>query len=101
MIQATQAAGDSGAVPVRAIAFLAAASFVSAATMRVGDPLVPLVSEEFHVTAGEAGIVVTAFAMAYGVCQLLWLWMGLVACGWSTRGHIWVRWPSRENWSSP
>ncbi len=72
MIQATQAAGDGGAVPVRAIAFLAAASFVSAATMRVGDPLVPLVSEEFHVTAGDAGIVVTAFAMAYGVCQLLW-----------------------------
>lgn len=70
MIQ-TQPA-EATAVPVRSIAFLAAASFVSAATMRVGDPLVPLVSEEFHVTAGEAGIVVTAFAMAYGICQLLW-----------------------------
>ncbi|HMU48387.1 MAG TPA: MFS transporter [Geminicoccaceae bacterium] len=70
MIQAQPA--EATAVPVRSIAFLAAASFVSAATMRVGDPLVPLVSEEFHVTAGEAGIVVTAFAMAYGICQLLW-----------------------------
>lgn len=72
MIKAQQAEGGVEAVPVRAIAFLAAASFVSAATMRVGDPLVPLVSEEFHVPAGEAGIVVTAFAMAYGICQLLW-----------------------------
>jgi predicted MFS family arabinose efflux permease len=75
MIQSEQAASTSEpaqAVPVRSIAFLAAASFVSAATMRVGDPLVPLVSEEFHVSAGDAGIVVTAFAMAYGVCQLLW-----------------------------
>ena len=70
MIQAQQT--EAAAVPVRAIAFLAAASFVSAATMRVGDPLVPLVSEEFRVPAGEAAIVVTAFAMAYGVCQMLW-----------------------------
>lgn len=72
MIQAQQASTAGEAVPVRSIALLAAASFVSAATMRVGDPLVPLVSEEFHVSAGEAGIVVTAFAMAYGLCQLLW-----------------------------
>lgn len=66
------AVADIARVPVRAIALLSAAAFVSAATMRVADPLVPQVANELGVTAGAAGILVTAFALAYGFCQLLW-----------------------------
>jgi predicted MFS family arabinose efflux permease len=40
--------------------------------MRVADPLVPQVAHDFAVTPGSAAIVVTAFALAYGLCQILW-----------------------------
>jgi MFS transporter, YNFM family, putative membrane transport protein len=61
------------AVPARrSIGFLSAAAFVSAATMRVADPLLPQVAEEFAVTAGSASVVTTAFALAYGLCQIVW-----------------------------
>lgn len=62
--------------PGRAIVLLATAAFASAATMRVADPLVPQLATEFSVTPGSAGIVVTAFALAYGTCQLLWGTLG-------------------------
>lgn len=68
----TIGAGPGSEPTVRAVALLSAAAFVSAATMRVADPLVPQVAAEFAVTPGAAGIVVTAFALAYGLCQLLW-----------------------------
>ena len=54
----------------RPVALLSAAAFASVATMRAADPLVPQVAQEFGVTAGEASVVATAFALAYGVCQL-------------------------------
>jgi MFS transporter, YNFM family, putative membrane transport protein len=57
---------------VRAVALLSAAAFVSAATMRVADPLVPQVAHDFGVTPGAAGLMVTAFALAYGLFQLVW-----------------------------
>jgi predicted MFS family arabinose efflux permease len=56
----------------RPIVLLSAAAFASAATMRVADPLVPQVAQELAVTPGSAGIMVTAFALAYGSCQLVW-----------------------------
>ena len=56
----------------RPIALLSAAAFVSVATMRVADPLLPQVAGEFQVSAGEASIVTTAFALAYGLCQLVY-----------------------------
>lgn len=39
--------------------------------MTVTGPLLPVVAEEFAVTVGDAGIIVTAFAVPYGVCQIL------------------------------
>jgi predicted MFS family arabinose efflux permease len=57
---------------VRPIVLLSAASFASVATMRVGDPLLPQVAREFGVRAGEASIIATAFALAYGFCQLVY-----------------------------
>jgi predicted MFS family arabinose efflux permease len=56
----------------RPIALLSAAAFVSVASMRVGDPLLPQVAHEFGVSAGDASVIATAFALAYGLCQLVW-----------------------------
>jgi predicted MFS family arabinose efflux permease len=55
---------------VRPIVLLGAASFASVATMRVADPLLPQVAAEFGVSAGETSVIATAFALAYGFCQL-------------------------------
>jgi MFS transporter, YNFM family, putative membrane transport protein len=62
----------SGASLARPIALLSAAAFVSVASMRVADPLLPQVAQEFGVSAGEASVIATAFALAYGLCQLIW-----------------------------
>jgi predicted MFS family arabinose efflux permease len=56
----------------RPIALLSAAAFVSVASMRVADPLLPQVAHEFGVKAGQASVIATAFALAYGLCQLVW-----------------------------
>jgi predicted MFS family arabinose efflux permease len=57
--------------PTRAIALLALASFVSAANLRVCDPLLPQIAAELDVTVGTAARTVTAFALAYGLFQVL------------------------------
>jgi MFS transporter, YNFM family, putative membrane transport protein len=49
---------------VRPIVLLSMASFASVATMRAGDPLLPQVAAEFGVSAGEASVIATAFALA-------------------------------------
>ena len=60
----------AGETPTRAIVLLALAGFVSAANLRVCDPLLPQIAGELGVTIGGAGAVVTAFALAYGLCQI-------------------------------
>ncbi|MGA8049503.1 MAG: MFS transporter, partial [Burkholderiales bacterium] len=55
----------------RAVLFLSFAAFASAASLRAVDPLLPLIAGEFHVTAGAAASVITAFSIAYGLLQLL------------------------------
>jgi MFS transporter, YNFM family, putative membrane transport protein len=57
---------------LRPIVLLSAAAFASVATMRVADPLLPQVAGEFGVSPGEASIIATAFALAYGFCQLVY-----------------------------
>ena len=69
---AAAGAAASAAAPGRTIALLSAAAFVSVATMRVADPLLPQLASEFQVSAGEASLVTTAFALAYGLCQLIY-----------------------------
>lgn len=68
MVEAAEATGAS----FRSIALLSAASFGSAATLRVADPLLPQVATEFAVSVGDASIIVTTFAFAYGACQVLY-----------------------------
>jgi MFS transporter, YNFM family, putative membrane transport protein len=64
-------------VPVRRTALnptiflLAAVAFVVVAVMTVTGPLLPLVAGEFSRTVGQAGIIVTAFAVPYGAFQVV------------------------------
>lgn len=41
------------------------AGFASMASMRLCDPMLVVLGQEFHVTTGEASRVVSAFAVAY------------------------------------
>jgi YNFM family putative membrane transporter len=66
----TEAASESD-TPKRAIALLALAAFASAANLRVCDPLLPQIAAELGVTIGTAALAVTAFALAYGVFQVV------------------------------
>lgn len=57
---------------VRAILLLLAfGSFVSGVTIRVGETLLPKMSQEYGVSVGQASVIITAFTMAYGAFQLL------------------------------
>jgi len=62
---------DPGATAARAILLLVLASFVGAANLRVCDALLPQIAAELGVTVGSAATMVTAFAVAYGVCQIV------------------------------
>jgi YNFM family putative membrane transporter len=57
---------------LRPIALLSAAAFCSAATMRVADPMLPEIAREFATTPGAASVVATAFALAYGLFQVIY-----------------------------
>jgi MFS transporter, YNFM family, putative membrane transport protein len=59
------------ATPTRAIVLLAAAGFVSAANLRVCDPLLPQIAGELGVSVGGAGAIITAFALSYGLAQVV------------------------------
>ena len=56
----------------RAITLLTVATFASAASIRVCDPLLPELARFFSITAGTAAQVISAFAIAYGLLQLLY-----------------------------
>jgi predicted MFS family arabinose efflux permease len=50
---------------------LAAAGFVSGASMRASDPLLPTLAAEFGVRVRDAASVLTAFVFAYGMFQII------------------------------
>ena len=50
---------------------LSLAAFASAASLRATDPLLPLIADEYAVTAGAASAAVTAFALSYGLLQVV------------------------------
>jgi MFS transporter, YNFM family, putative membrane transport protein len=56
----------------RAVLLLSLAGFAGSASLRATDPLLRLIAEEFQVTTGAASGTVTAFALAYGVCQIIY-----------------------------
>ena len=55
----------------RAVFLLSLAAFASAASLRATDPLLPLIADEYAVTAGAASTAVTAFALWYGLLQVV------------------------------
>ena len=57
--------------PYRTIAFLAAASFASAASVRVCDPILPEIARNFGTSIGGASGVITVFGATYACAQLV------------------------------
>lgn len=58
-------------VPRRAIILLSTAAFSSSVNLRVCDPLLPQVAHDFGASVGSAAAIITAFAVGYGLTQLL------------------------------
>lgn len=58
-------------MPTRAVVVLSLAAFASAAASRATDPVLPLIAASFGTTAGGASAVITGFALAYGLLQLV------------------------------
>lgn len=65
------AAAGAASRPGAALVALSLAALASGLSMRVADPLLPRLAREFGVSLGEAAQVITVFAVAYGVSQLL------------------------------
>jgi MFS transporter, YNFM family, putative membrane transport protein len=55
----------------RDVFLLSLAAFTSSASLRATDPLLPLIAEDYGVTTGAAAGAVTAFALAYGLLQVV------------------------------
>lgn len=80
--------GKPAGLPLRTLFPLSAAAFCSAATVRVADPLIPQISEEFAVPVSDAAIIATAFTLSYGLFQIVYGRFGdragkvtVIACG--------------------
>ncbi len=58
-------------LPAGAIPGLSVAAFGSAISLRVCDSLLPRLVSEFSLSLGQAATVITVFAIAYGLSQLL------------------------------
>jgi predicted MFS family arabinose efflux permease len=52
------------------VLLLSLAGFVAIAVMRVVDPLLPMIAEEFDISLGHAGLIITAYSLPYGVFVL-------------------------------
>jgi len=59
------------AVPIAAIFALSFAAFASAASLRVTDPSLTRIADEYAVTLAVASYVITSYALAYGVLQIV------------------------------
>ena len=58
-------------VPVAAISALSFAAFASAASLRVTDPSLTRIADDYSVTLAVASYVITSYALAYGVLQVI------------------------------
>ena len=71
--EAEQQGAASGATraPLSILPLLALAAFATGCGMRLLDPLLPLVAHDLHVTVAEVTVLIAAFALPYGLCQLV------------------------------
>lgn len=63
-------APSASPIPFLAIPALSLAAFGSTISLRVTDPLLPRLAQEFGISLGSVSNVITVFAIAYGVSQL-------------------------------
>jgi predicted MFS family arabinose efflux permease len=61
----------AGASP-RELVLLSIAAFASMTSMRICDPLLPALARDFATSTGRAAQVISAYAIAYGVLQLVY-----------------------------
>jgi predicted MFS family arabinose efflux permease len=54
----------------RVIVLMALAAFASGASLRISDPLLPQVAQDFGASLGVASAIVTAYAIPYGTTQV-------------------------------
>jgi predicted MFS family arabinose efflux permease len=59
------------ALPRGAVAGLALSAFGSGMSMRINDALLPVLAQQFSVSLAQASQVISLFAIAYGLSQLL------------------------------
>ena len=59
------------AAPVLPVALLATAGFLSVSGMRVTDALLHVIATDFGTTVPRVSIVVAAFTLPYGLCQIV------------------------------
>lgn len=52
------------------LGLLGAAAFIVTANVRTIDPLLPVIAAEFDTNVGRTALIVTAYAVPYGLCQL-------------------------------
>jgi predicted MFS family arabinose efflux permease len=62
---------SSAGAPRRPLLLLAGAGFVSGASMRIAEPLLPVLARDFGGSVREASIVLAAFTFAYGAFQIV------------------------------
>lgn len=55
----------------RVVFLLASAAFASSAALRLCDPMLPALAQDFSTSVGQAALVVTATSVAYGLLQLV------------------------------
>lgn len=61
---------DGTAIPALAVPLLSLAAFGSGISLRVTDPMLPQLAQEFGVSLGDTSTVITVFSIAYGLSQL-------------------------------
>lgn len=64
-------AAKGGRPPLAMLPLLAAAAFATGCGMRLLDPVLPLIAAELRVTVAEVAVLITAFALPYGLCQVV------------------------------
>lgn len=62
-------AAPSDRALTRVIFLMALTAFASGASLRVSDPLLPQVAGDFRIGLGQASLIVTAYAVPYGLTQ--------------------------------
>jgi YNFM family putative membrane transporter len=56
----------------RAFALLSVAAFCSSASLRICDPMLPALADEFATTLAQTALTISVFALAYGSLQLVY-----------------------------